>query len=55
MDNNNAFQLSFDEQHYAWLAIDVPGEKMNTLQAAFAEEMQAVFATLNEKRGQIKG
>lgn len=28
---------------------------MNTLQAAFAEEMQAVFATLNEKRGQIKG
>lgn len=55
MDNNNAFQLSFDEQHYAWLAIDVPDEKMNTLQAAFAEEMQAVFATLNEKRGQIKG
>lgn len=28
MDNNNAFQLSFDEQHYAWLAIDVPGEKI---------------------------
>ena len=26
-----AFSLNIDDQDIAWLAIDVPGEKMNTL------------------------
>ena len=37
-----AFSLTIDDQDIAWLAIDVPNEKMNTLQAAFAEEMKAI-------------
>ncbi|NOH95453.1 fatty acid oxidation complex subunit alpha FadJ [Vibrio sp. 99-70-13A1] len=50
-----AFSLTIDEQNLAWLAIDVPNEKMNTLQAAFAEEMQVVFEQLKEKQSSIKG
>ncbi len=50
-----AFSLTIDEQNLAWLAIDVPNEKMNTLQAAFAEEMKAVFEQLKEKQSSIKG
>ncbi|HAH02980.1 MAG TPA: fatty acid oxidation complex subunit alpha FadJ, partial [Vibrio sp.] len=44
-----------DEQDIAWLAIDVPNEKMNTLQAAFAEEMKAIFEQLKEKQSRVKG
>ncbi|WGY46453.1 fatty acid oxidation complex subunit alpha FadJ [Vibrio sp. ABG19] len=55
MSEAKAFQLSVDEQHIAWLAIDVPGEKMNTLQAAFADEMAAVFARLDSQKNQLKG
>ncbi|MFA0569989.1 fatty acid oxidation complex subunit alpha FadJ [Vibrio gallaecicus] len=50
-----AFSLTIDEQNLAWLAIDVPNEKMNTLQAAFAEEMKAVFEQLKDKQSSIKG
>ncbi len=50
-----AFTLNIDEQDIAWLAIDVPNEKMNTLQAAFAEEMKAIFEQLKEKQSQVKG
>lgn len=55
MSEQKAFNLRIDEQEIAWLAIDVPGEKMNTLQAAFAEEMEQVFEELNEKKSAIKG
>lgn len=55
MSEQKAFNLHIDEQEIAWLAIDVPGEKMNTLQAAFAEEMEQVFEQLNEKKDAIKG
>ncbi|WP_217532660.1 fatty acid oxidation complex subunit alpha FadJ [Vibrio metschnikovii] len=55
MSEAKAFHLTIDEQHIAWLAIDVPGEKMNTLQAAFADEMLAVFNQLNEQKKQLKG
>ncbi|MGL5653284.1 MAG: fatty acid oxidation complex subunit alpha FadJ [Vibrio sp.] len=55
MKPKQAFQLSIDAQHYAWLAIDVPDEKINTLQAAFVEEMQAVFAALQQHTAPIKG
>ncbi|WCP68010.1 fatty acid oxidation complex subunit alpha FadJ [Vibrio tubiashii] len=55
MSDKTAFNLSIDDQDIAWLSIDVPGEKMNTLQAAFAEEMEAIFAQLAEKGASIKG
>ncbi|MBY8060487.1 fatty acid oxidation complex subunit alpha FadJ [Vibrio fluvialis] len=55
MSQSKAFHLSVDEQNIAWLAIDVPGEKMNTLQAAFAEDMQAVFKQLESQKSQLKG
>ncbi|MFA0173223.1 enoyl-CoA hydratase-related protein, partial [Vibrio splendidus] len=50
-----AFSLTIDDQDIAWLAIDVPNEKMNTLQAAFAEEMKAIFEQLKEKQSRVKG
>lgn len=55
MSTEKAFHLTIDEQNIAWLAIDVPGEKMNTLQAAFAQEMQEVFATLEAQKTSLKG
>lgn len=54
MTTQNAFTLNIDEQKLAWLTIDVPGEKMNTLQAAFADEMTEVFSQLNE-HSDLKG
>ncbi len=47
MSEQQAFHLSIDDNQVAWLAIDVPHEKMNTLQAAFAEEMDAIFSELD--------
>ena len=55
MTEQTAFKLSIDEQNIAWLSIDVGGEKMNTLQAAFAQEMEAIFAQLSEAGKGIKG
>lgn len=55
MSDKTAFNLSIDDQDIAWLSIDVPGEKMNTLQAAFADEMEAIFSQLAEKGAAIKG
>lgn len=34
--NNSAFTLTIDDDKLAWLKIDVPNEKMNTLQDCFA-------------------
>ena len=55
MSEQKAFELKIDEQNIAWLSIDVPGERMNTLQAAFANEMEAIFTQLQEKIASIKG
>ncbi|EKK9986659.1 fatty acid oxidation complex subunit alpha FadJ [Vibrio vulnificus] len=54
MSEQKAFNLKIDEQNIAWLGIDVPNEKMNTLQAAFAEEMKAIFAQLKDSSS-LKG
>ena len=54
MSEQKAFSLKIDEQNIAWLAIDVPHEKMNTLQAAFADEMKEIFALLKDSSG-VKG
>lgn len=55
MSEQKAFNLSIDEQNIAWLSIDVPGEKMNTLQAAFVQEMEEVFIQLEEHKASVKG
>lgn len=55
MSDAKAFQLAVDDQNIAWLAIDVPGEKMNTLQSAFVAEMQQVFEQLNQQKSNLKG
>ena len=52
---NNAFTLTVDDNQVAWLAVDVPNEKMNTLQAEFAEQMQAILEQLEQKKSDIKG
>ncbi|GAB6259931.1 fatty acid oxidation complex subunit alpha FadJ [Photobacterium sp. R1] len=51
----SAFRLSYGDNGIAWLTIDVPGEKMNTLQAAFAEQVGAVLDELESKKSEIKG
>ncbi|WP_418113359.1 fatty acid oxidation complex subunit alpha FadJ [Vibrio scophthalmi] len=55
MTDLKAFNLTIDEQNIAWLCIDVPNEKMNTLQAAFADEMESVFAELEQHKSALKG
>ncbi len=53
--NNSAFTLTIDDKQLAWLTIDVPNEKMNTLQAAFADEMSAIFSQLDAHASTLKG
>ncbi|CAH0525254.1 fatty acid oxidation complex subunit alpha FadJ [Vibrio hippocampi] len=55
MSDLKAFNLTIDDNDLAWLAIDVVGEKMNTLQAAFADEMADIFNQLEAKSSAIKG
>ncbi len=55
MKESEAFTLTIDDNGLAWLLVDVPNERMNTLQAAFAEEMSEIFALLHEKGRDIQG
>ncbi len=55
MSQEKAFTLTIDDNQLAWLAIDVPGEKMNTLQSAFAEEMEEIFVELESKQDKLAG
>ncbi len=55
MTDTKALKLTVDDENIAWLAIDVPSEKMNTLQAAFVSEMQDVFAQLKQQQSRVKG
>ncbi len=55
MTTNTAFTLTIDDNQFAWLTIDVPGEKMNTLQAAFAEQMTQILAELKQSASAVKG
>lgn len=50
----SAFSLSYGDNGIAWLKIDVPEEKMNTLQSAFVEQVSDVLAELKAKQD-IKG
>ena len=53
-EQQSAFSLSYAESGVAWLKIDVPNEKMNTLQAQFGEQVSAVLEELKSKND-IKG
>ncbi|CAM4021327.1 fatty acid oxidation complex subunit alpha FadJ [Vibrio neonatus] len=55
MTELKTFNLSIDEEQLAWLSIDVQGEKMNTLQAAFADEMSDILSQLDQEKSDIKG
>ncbi|MEL6115299.1 enoyl-CoA hydratase-related protein, partial [Photobacterium sp. SP02] len=55
VEPQSAFSLSYGENGLAWLKIDVPGEKMNTLQAAFATQVGSVLDELEAKKAEIKG
>ncbi|PSW65889.1 fatty acid oxidation complex subunit alpha FadJ [Photobacterium leiognathi subsp. mandapamensis] len=50
----SAFSLSYSDNGVAWLKIDVPNEKMNTLQAEFSTQIGAVFEELAQ-RSDVKG
>lgn len=50
----SAFSLTFGDNGVAWLKIDVPNEKMNTLQSAFVDQVTDVLAQLKEKKD-VKG
>ncbi|MCW8331924.1 fatty acid oxidation complex subunit alpha FadJ [Photobacterium sp. SDRW27] len=50
----SAFSLSYGDNGVAWLKIDVPEEKMNTLQSAFVEQVSDVLAELKSKQD-VKG
>lgn len=45
----NTFSLRFEDSGIAWLSIDVPGEKMNTLRASFVDEINAILTELEAK------
>lgn len=53
--DKTAFTLTIDSDNLAWLAIDVPNEKMNTLQAEFADQMKTIFDQLDSKKSEVKG
>ncbi|TKG25452.1 fatty acid oxidation complex subunit alpha FadJ [Vibrio breoganii] len=55
MSETKTFNLTIDSEQLAWLSIDVQGEKMNTLQAAFADEMNDILEQLEAKKSEIKG
>ncbi|GAB7259139.1 fatty acid oxidation complex subunit alpha FadJ [Dickeya ananatis] len=46
-----AFQLTFRPDHIGVITVDVPGEKVNTLKAEFAEQMQAVLSQARQYNG----
>lgn len=50
----SAFSLSYSDNGVAWLKIDVPNEKVNTLQAEFSIQIGAVFDELAQ-RTDVKG
>ncbi len=45
---NSVFDLSVDDNKIAWIKLDVPGEKMNTLQDVFVPQIEALLEQLDE-------
>ncbi|QDX29364.1 fatty acid oxidation complex subunit alpha FadJ [Dickeya poaceiphila] len=50
-DLQAAFQLTLRPDHIGIITVDVPGEKVNTLRAEFAEQMRAVLAQAAQHSG----
>ncbi|MBJ3814450.1 fatty acid oxidation complex subunit alpha FadJ [Shimwellia pseudoproteus] len=50
MEQQPAFTLTLRPDHIAVITIDVPGEKMNTLQAARGREVQEILSVLRTTR-----
>ncbi|WPD75388.1 fatty acid oxidation complex subunit alpha FadJ [Dickeya fangzhongdai] len=48
---HTAFQLTLRPDHIGVITVDVPGEKVNTLKAAFAEQMRAVLTQARQHNG----
>jgi 3-hydroxyacyl-CoA dehydrogenase/enoyl-CoA hydratase/3-hydroxybutyryl-CoA epimerase len=55
MNSTTAFHLEIDAEGIAWLAMDVEGEKMNTLRVDFVPDMEQVLQVLKPKVSQLKG
>jgi 3-hydroxyacyl-CoA dehydrogenase / enoyl-CoA hydratase / 3-hydroxybutyryl-CoA epimerase len=55
MSMAQAFSLEIDAEDVAWLAIDVVGEKMNTLNLHFVPEIEQVLVDVKSKSNQLKG
>lgn len=55
VENTSAFTWYKDDANIAWLTIDVPNEKMNTLKAAFAEQVTQVLNDIEAQHSTIKG
>ncbi|WP_413110762.1 fatty acid oxidation complex subunit alpha FadJ [Thaumasiovibrio sp. DFM-14] len=49
----SVFELTIDEQAIAWIKMDVPGEKMNTLQDTFAPQIATLLDRLSREK--VKG
>ncbi|MEM0515368.1 fatty acid oxidation complex subunit alpha FadJ [Pseudoalteromonas sp. YIC-827] len=49
----SVFTFELNDERVGIVTIDVPGEKMNTLRASFAEQLQDVITTANENN--VKG
>lgn len=54
MEQQNAFRLDIRADNVAVITIDVPGERVNTLKAAFAEQIREILQQLRDYSG-IKG
>lgn len=50
MEQLSAFTLNIRADNIAVVTIDVPGEKMNTLKAAFASDVQAILGQILENK-----
>ncbi|WP_058912722.1 fatty acid oxidation complex subunit alpha FadJ [Entomohabitans teleogrylli] len=51
METTSAFRMTVRPDNVAVITIDVPGEKMNTLQAAFGEQVRAILRELKSRSG----
>jgi len=50
MEMTSAFSLTVRPDFVAVVTIDVPGEKMNTLKAAFASQVRAILKQIRDNK-----
>lgn len=54
MTDAKVFRLTIDADHIAWLSIDVSGERVNTLQSSFVDEMTSIIEQLTQEKHAIQ-